>query len=260
VAGRVARVCFIAYLLALPAYCIARMLGHASATLVLTYAIPALLSAFGLTHAAATRGLRSGMLMFVSAFALALSAETLGATTGIPFGPYSYTDTLGAKVFGVVPVLIPLAWMMIAYPAWETVRLLFARMPARIVAGALAITAYDLSLDPRMVSDGHWLWPQGGAYFGIPLSNFVGWVITAFVILLVWSRLDTHAARTPSHTLGVLAFVVLWIGEAMAQALFWNGPLVGAIVFLAMGLFGAPALLALVRGLNHEATTGMQGE
>ncbi len=247
---RLATGLFALYLLALQGYCIARTLNLAGWTLGLTYAIPLLLSMFGLLHAVATRGWRAALAMFAAACGLALFAETLGATTGFPFGSYAYTDTLGLKIFGVVPALIPLAWMMIAYPAWEAVRLVLPVAPpvTRIVLAALAVTAYDLSLDPRMVADGHWVWPGGGSYFGIPLSNFAGWVLTAAIIFATWHMLERRWANSgpaPHNTLAAWAFVVLWIGEALAQALFWNGPLIGAIVFVAMGALGAPTLARL---------------
>jgi hypothetical protein len=77
-----------------------------------------------------------------------------------------------------VPLVIPLAWTMMAYPA-----LLVAgasRPPAGGPVAALALATWDLFLDPQMVDAGHWVWLGGGGptLLGIPLSNFAGWLVT----------------------------------------------------------------------------------
>jgi putative membrane protein len=38
----------------------------------------------------------------------------------------------------------------------------------RPLAAAGALTAWDVYVDPRMVREGYWAWPQGGRYEGIP--------------------------------------------------------------------------------------------
>ncbi len=130
-----------------------------------------------------------------------------------------------------------------------------------IVSSALAMTAWDLSLDPRMVADGNWIWQDGGIYFGIPLSNFAGWVVTSALIYAVWSRIDNFAFgilnselsiqnskfKIQNFALPVWAYIITWVGESMANALFWGGPAVALCVFVGMGLFAAPALRLLLR-------------
>jgi hypothetical protein len=39
-------------------------------------------------------------------------------------------------------------------------------------------------------------------------------------------------------------YVITWIGESVANALFWQGPVIGAIVFVAMGAFAVPFVRA----------------
>ena len=43
----------------------------------------------------------------------------LGVTTGMPFGRYHYTSALQPQFFGVVPLAIPCAWLMVAAGAWQ---------------------------------------------------------------------------------------------------------------------------------------------
>jgi putative membrane protein len=45
------------------------------------------------------------------------------------------------------------------------------------------MVAWDLSMDPVWSTVMHsWIWLQGGAYFGVPVSNFLGWYLTVYVI------------------------------------------------------------------------------
>jgi uncharacterized membrane protein len=253
-------VLFAAYLLSMPVYCLVRLSPRADLVWPATLITLLLWFACALAHALEHVRPPRTLMMLASGFGIALLFEHLGSSTGFLFGEYDYSDLLGPKVFGQVPALIPAAWFMMLYPSWEIARSLSARIAdrlsrpearalLRIAIAACAMTAWDLSLDPRMVADGAWIWPNGGAYFGIPLSNFAGWLVTSALIFATWTLIDR---RRPSPALQQARlpqwiYIATWLGESMANALFWSGPLVGAIVFVAMGLFAAPALLLMRR-------------
>lgn len=239
---------FLFYLALLPVYCLARV-GEAKAMVWwLTLAIPSVLCLSMLAHAALARGRRRAAALFGSAAAITLAAEALGASTGVPFGSYSYTGTLGPQAFGLVPWLIPVAWCGMLYPAWAVGGAITRRPALRVAVAALAMTAWDLSLDPRMVAEGHWVWRTPGPYFGIPLENFVGWAVTAALVFVVWTALERGAAPAEAGVpLPTAAYAMVWLGEAIANALFWAGPLVGLCVFAGMGAFVAAAAVRLSR-------------
>jgi uncharacterized membrane protein len=50
-------------------------------------------------------------------------------------------------------------------------------------------------MDPMMVHGQHWIWENGGLYFGIPLQNFFGWWLTAFLVYLSFSILDRYISQ-----------------------------------------------------------------
>lgn len=182
-----------------------------------------------LVHAA---GVRAALRAGVGIVLLAWVSEVLGAATDLPFGPYGYTDLLHPQVAGV-PLLIPLAWLMGLPPAWAVAARIAGstRGPAFIVLSACAMTAWDLFLDPQMVAWGLWRWDVDGAYFGIPLQNFAGWLLVSALITVV-----VRPARLPLRPL-VVIYSVTWLLEAGGLPLFWGlvGPaLVGTVV---MGLF-----------------------
>ncbi len=256
---RIAAVFLGLYLAAMPVYCLFRVFQVQIGVWSLTFVMPLLMSAFAIAHMVGQYGWHTGFGMTLSAIGISLGAEVFGVSTGWLFGDYVYTDQLGPKAFGFVPWLIPFAWLMVLYPAWELTKYhmmadgsksTFTFHPLFFILhpflAALAVTAYDLSLDPRMVADGNWIWHGGGFYFGIPFSNFVGWFITAWVIFGVWGWLTGvkrgRFSQSLTATMPVWAYIVLWMGETIANIFFWSGPVVGLIVFVAMGVFAMPVL------------------
>ncbi len=105
-----------------------------------------------------------------------LATEAVGVATGYPFGSYSYTASLAPAVLGV-PLVMGGAWMVLV----AFVRQL--RLPAW--AGALAMAAFDLVIDPLAANTlGYWKWKNPGPYYGVPLANFAGWFLGSYFILL----------------------------------------------------------------------------
>lgn len=160
--------------------------------------------------------------------------EWLGSTTGFPFGVYRYTDALQPQMLGV-PALIPLAWLMMLPAAWAVAAALVAPRERALfaLAAAAAFTAWDLYLDPQMVARGLWVWAEPGGYFGIPWTNFLGWLVAAFVVTYVCAPRDL-----PARPLAVV-YTLTWLLQAIGLGLFWGqpGPALGG--FLAMGAFVA---------------------
>jgi putative membrane protein len=163
---------------------------------------------------------------------LAWLVEFIGHTTGLPFGAYKYTDLLQPQLGGV-PLLIPLAWLMMLPPAWAVAarlvpprrRLLFA------CAAGLAFTAWDFYLDPQMVANNLWVWLQPGAYFGIPLLNFAGWFLASTAITYI-----TAPSDLPQRPLGVI-YTLTWLFQLVGLGVFWDQPWPALCGFLAMGFF-----------------------
>jgi len=191
-------------------------------------------------HAAGQMGPRRAWAFFALTFVVGLLLETAGVRTGWIFGPYHYTDKLGWQFFGLVPVLIPLAWFMMMYPTWLIARrwlgMLMAAPPHWLVAavGGLIMTAWDVLMDPIMVYLGHWVWLRPGAYFGIPFHNFVGWWGMTFVTLWLFETVWKPPApkETPAAPLrwGVLLYALVGASNlGIALRLGLVGPAVAGL-------------------------------
>jgi uncharacterized membrane protein len=170
-------------------------------------------------YLAQAAGARRGTAIVISIVALAWAAEALGSRAGVPFGAYGYTAKLQPQLLGV-PLLIPLAWLMMLPPAWAVAQRITGRVagPAFIAVSALAFTAWDLYLDPQMVRWGLWVWDAPGAYFGIPLVNFAGWLLI--------SGLITALARPPALPQPplLIIYALVWLIEGVGQGMFWGLP------------------------------------
>jgi len=165
------------------------------------------------------------------AWAVAFWAEFSSTRIGVPFGLYHYTgSTRGKEVYlANVPLFDSLSFTFLAYAAFALARWLLGhgRGPAVVFLSGVLMMLLDLVIDPLAVRGGRWFlgeifyYPEGGAYFGVPLSNFLGWALVGWVIVggyLVMSRESATGHPGPGSALyfGVLAFnlaVTAWIGE-----------------------------------------------
>ncbi|MBV9787785.1 MAG: carotenoid biosynthesis protein [Chloroflexi bacterium] len=182
---------------------------------------------------------------------LSWAVEHVGVTTGVPFGSYAYTDVLGWKLGGVVPLPIPFAWLLVVPAAIGAARLLLG--PSRRWIGLLApllALALDLLLEPVVayIMD-YWHWLDSGPYYGVPTANFMAWGVTALVLTLLTLVLGGRRLHNPvvlpdvpvllyllnlvQFTLVDLAYGYGWaalIGAAVAAVLLWRIQAEGQLV------------------------------
>ena len=152
--------------------------------------------------------------------------ENLSILTGFPFGHYYYTDALGPKVT-LVPILIFPSYIAFGYLAWVLSILIvggvrrgstiFTTVAVPLVASFMMV-AWDLSLDPiASTINQTWIWTQGGGYFGVPISNFLGWSLTVYIFFQLFAlylrkRGPTNPPAIPiTHYLQII-LVYLWTG------------------------------------------------
>ncbi len=185
------------------------------------------LFAFTLIHGAKRYGWK-GIVVFI-AITLVVSniLENLSIVTGFPFGLYYYTAALGPKLF-LVPILIGPSYVSFGYLAWVLSTILVGEVRRRSsflatvavsLVASFIMVAWDLSLDPTASTILHdWIWTQGGGYFGVPISNFLGWSFTVYVFFQLFALYvrqrgsdDLSRAIPITHHLQII-LVYMWTG------------------------------------------------
>src|SRR5579884_4228923 len=210
-------------------------------------------------------GTRKTLIFFAASTLISLSMELLGTTSGFPFGPYAYTDFLGIKILGHVPYSIPLSWFYMGLTSLLLANLLVTRAGwARktlwsLLIGVYFLTVWDLSLDPAMANTNlpvhFWMWYESGPYFGMPISNLVGWSVTGLIYMSV-SRWLWRAPLDSRSLVAWLPFGMYAANTCFAIVLNLSaGLLLPPLIGIALGIL--PASLALLPHSRHLGGSGI---
>lgn len=151
-----------------------------------------LVDVFFFTHACMVIGRPAAIKMFlIGIIGAFLFEEFIGLQSGL----YYFTDLMGPKI-DRAPLSIGLSWMAVFYMGWFMANLVcdgapsprFNSIPRVIVKSLVAafiVSATDLVADPVSVEGGLWVWPDGGPFFGVPYSNYIGWIFVGTIILSI---------------------------------------------------------------------------
>jgi len=125
--------------------------------------------------------------------AVTFAVENLGAVTGFPFGDYHFVVGADMPHVGRIPLIVGFLYFGTGYCAYICGLLITSGRAGKVsplatsLAGALAMTQWDLVMDPvNSTLYGLWVWHQGGAFFGVPLTNFLGWFVEMFIAFWRW--------------------------------------------------------------------------
>ncbi len=181
------------------------------------------------------------------------AAHGLSERTGLPFGPVTFGETAGPKLFNTVPWTLPLLWVVVIFNSRGVVRLILR--PWRKVKNyglwLLSLTTilsvgFDLALEPFA---GHvkrlWLWQPtkiAVTWHGVSPLGLLGWLAVSLIILaFVMPYLIRKQPGNPSTP--DFAPLVLWLGAILffaagsAQAGLWSAAVVDAILAAAVMVF-----------------------
>ena len=139
-----------------------------------------------LLHAKIFLSTKELVYVFLTFTFISGAAEAYGAATGNLFGSYGYSGNFGPLLFGLLPMSIPLAWWVVVWPLHFLMGSLVSgrRRMVLVPLGTAALAVWaDLVIEPAatLVRE-YWTWNEGGVYYGVPWTNFLGWFATAFVL------------------------------------------------------------------------------
>jgi uncharacterized membrane protein/1-acyl-sn-glycerol-3-phosphate acyltransferase len=229
-------------------------------------------------------GPRKTIIFFIASTMISLSMELIGTSTGFPFGPYSYTSFLGIKILDHVPYSIPLSWFYMGFTSYILASVIVARLLQRrlanantrlplsaqasrmvtlwsLVLGTYFLTVWDLALDPAMASNNlplhFWIWHQTGPYFGMPISNLVGWSVIGLAFMGV-SRLLWRTNLDPKRIIVWLPFGMYAANIGFAVVLDLSARLwIPTLMAVFLGVIPASLVFFLQPVRKFEKTAGV---
>jgi putative membrane protein len=213
-------------------------------------------------------------------WAVAFAAEWTSTRVGFPFGPYVYTEaTRGRELFlGNVPFMDSLSFTFLAWASYALALLLtqgagrgdtpaLARRtaPATLALAVACFVLIDVIIDPLAVRGDRWFlgkifeYPDGGAYFGVPLANFGGWAVVGALGFALYAALDRRwdARGRPLPARGAAALpwgAALWFAVAAFNLLITFA--IGEVALGCAGLAIAGTLAAALAARRGEAMPG----
>jgi len=235
---------------------------------------------FALIHGAMSYRMHGILIFFAMCLVVGNVFENLGVATGFPFGRYYFTDAMGPKLFQV-PILLGLAYVGMGYLSWTLGRVILGYLRTPLV-GAQVITlplvasfimvAWDFANDPVWSNINRlWVWQHGGAYFGVPLTNFLGWYLVVYLIYQSFAiYLRERSANDNPMPSGYWRWAVIFYALAAAGNIIivlpkptpavvfdptgtsWNvSGITGACALVSSFAMGAFTLIAWVRLLDQ---------
>ncbi len=165
-------------------------------------------------HTVAAEGLATARRWAVIVLVGSAFFEWVGARTGFPFGAYAYTDRFGWRLGGVLPVAIPLAWLVVLLCGRYLVQTVWPDATRWQLAAGVAAVAVLTDLNLEFVAwkvRGYWVWtPHAGVGVpdGPPLQNYAAWFALSFALSILLPPNYALRLRRPSPLRPVLVLVL----------------------------------------------------
>lgn len=204
-------------------------------------------------------GWRKTLWFTVVGYLIAFASEYSSINNGFPYGWYYYVETTRGQELWIagVPFFDSLSYVFLCYVSYATALLFLAPVKtgrgglvtletgglrhsfAVLLLGSLFQTFLDIVIDPVALQGSRWFlgriygYREVGLHYGVPLSNYLGWWLVSFLMILALQVIDRAVKSRGKRPAGVgfppfrplyapflylcvIAFnltVTLWIGE-----------------------------------------------
>jgi len=177
-----------------------------------------------LIAAIAHLGWKKTLLFTVIGYLIAFGSEYCSIHTGIPYGWYYYIDTTSNRELWIagVPFFDSLSYVFLAYCSYGTALLIVGpikvwrynlliletlelRQSVKVlVLAALLQVFLDTIIDPVALQGGRWFlgqiygYREVGIHYGVPMSNYAGWLLVSFLMIRMLQLIDASVGRRRS--------------------------------------------------------------
>lgn len=181
-------------------------------------------------------GYKRALLFSAAGYLIAWGSEVSSIHNGFPYGAYFYIHSTAGRELWVkgVPLMDSASYVFLAYASYSTALLAVSpvlrtrrgqagsglplpggaflldtwrtrsQASTRALA-ALLFVSLDIIIDPVALRGGRWFLGQiygyrsVGAYFGVPLSNFIGWAVVGYLMVWAFQAIDRALGRSSDH-------------------------------------------------------------
>jgi uncharacterized membrane protein len=163
-------------------------------------------------------GLKRALLFCITGYLIAWLSEYSSIHNGIPYGFYYYIEqTKGEELWVLgVPFFDSLSYVFLAYASYSMALMVISPVLSKkgiiylletkkirnsiyaTILGAIFFVYLDIIIDPVALLGDRWFlgqiygYPHKGIYFGIPISNFIGWFVVGFLMIYVLQKIDSR--------------------------------------------------------------------
>lgn len=203
----------------------------------------------------------------VAGYLIAFASEFSSINTGIPYGWYYYIDTTKVRELWIagVPFFDSLSYVFLTYCSYTAALLTVSPIKAYrwnivtlesrslrrsfsvLVLAAFYQTFLDIVIDPVALQGHRWFlgqiygYREPGIHFGVPLSNYIGWLVVSFLLVFALQRIDAAVAKKAEWPAGI------------ANLPFRS--LLGPVLYLSVLVFNYAVTISI--GENLMALTGI---
>jgi len=188
-------------------------------------------------------GRQDAVLLFGILGVLALAIETSAMITGFPYGHFGYSELLGYRLFGLTPWTVFLAWTPLVLAAYGIATRLLAGgrwWAVRIIIVSFVLVVFDLVLDPGAVKIGFWRYEGGGVFYGVPVSNFAGWLFSGAIgaaVCEIFNYFSKPLLPAPAQLISSTFFIIFFWSAIAFFSGMWLSVMIGMVVLLMLAAY-----------------------
>ena len=178
-------------------------------------------------HGRVRYGLKNITIFFLVTWAVSLFFEALTIHTGLLVGHYHYMQ-FPISLFGV-PLIVIVAYFGTGYFAWMLAHVFTGQFSKKLegkwifvvpLIAAFILVMWDLGMDPIYSTVlSFWVWESPGPYFGVPITNFVGWFVIGFIFYQLFALYLFRYDRIRPQEVKTLASKPYWLEAAIVYGL-----------------------------------------
>ncbi len=190
-----------------------------------------------LVAASCHMGRLRAVIFLILGYLIAWISEFSSIHTGFPYGMYKYLPETTNKELWImgVPFMDSISYVFLSYAAFTVARItmgyFYKKNSGEIIFspycssyvipalfGAIMFTFLDVIIDPIALQGDKWFlgkiyeYPNGGIYFGVPISNFLGWLFVGFIMTSLLLKLDR---KKPTKIKRIKDFIALFAGPLL---------------------------------------------